>query len=248
MIGSIVAAGTPIWFMVAHSAGETIEGLTDAQGQPRLRRRPLRRRDLPAGQGVAANRPRLMGARVPHHPRAVQVPARHRSPPGWLPRGFISTQPLEDIVRRTSGEGWSPHEGMRVVACDYATGTAHRLRPPQVPQGGARRRRRRLLRDPRLLPPGDDRRPALRRRRHVLDLEPRHPARRPHGHGHLPQPDLLPPPHPRLQPARVGRARRPRRLGPPPRHRGAHDARPRHRRRPHPAARRKTSTRWAATS
>ncbi len=30
MIGSIVAAGTPIWFMVAHSAGETIEGLTDA--------------------------------------------------------------------------------------------------------------------------------------------------------------------------------------------------------------------------
>src|ERR687894_1378247 len=34
MIGSIVAGGTPVWFMVAHSAGETIEGLTDARGRP----------------------------------------------------------------------------------------------------------------------------------------------------------------------------------------------------------------------
>src|SRR5687767_7877319 len=33
MIGSIVAAGTPIWFMVAHSAGESIEGLTDEIGR-----------------------------------------------------------------------------------------------------------------------------------------------------------------------------------------------------------------------
>src|SRR5262249_61738712 len=34
MIGSIVSAGVPVWFMVAHSAGETIPGLTDARGRP----------------------------------------------------------------------------------------------------------------------------------------------------------------------------------------------------------------------
>ena len=34
MIGAIVSAGVPVWFMVAHSAGETIPGLTDARGRP----------------------------------------------------------------------------------------------------------------------------------------------------------------------------------------------------------------------
>src|SRR3954447_7622422 len=34
MIGAIVSAGVPVWFMVAHSAGETMSGLTDARGEP----------------------------------------------------------------------------------------------------------------------------------------------------------------------------------------------------------------------
>src|SRR5947208_3796755 len=33
MIGALVACGIPPWFMVAHSAGESFEGLTDARGQ-----------------------------------------------------------------------------------------------------------------------------------------------------------------------------------------------------------------------
>ncbi|MDQ3729564.1 MAG: patatin-like phospholipase family protein [Actinomycetota bacterium] len=121
MIGSIVAAGTPIWFMVAHSAGETIEGLTDAQG------RPASDADRSAGATF-----QLAKAWPPIGPGSWKLALRtsrepFKYPPammaaGWLPRGFISTEPLKDIVKRASGEGWSPHEGMRVVACDYATG------------------------------------------------------------------------------------------------------------------------------
>src|SRR5215211_6392763 len=34
LIGSLVAAGVPPWFMVAHSAGETFEGLNGPDGRP----------------------------------------------------------------------------------------------------------------------------------------------------------------------------------------------------------------------
>src|SRR3954469_11678943 len=34
MIGSLLASGVLPWFMVAHSAGETFEGLSDAGGRP----------------------------------------------------------------------------------------------------------------------------------------------------------------------------------------------------------------------
>jgi NTE family protein len=41
---------------------------------------------------------------------------------GWWPRGFISTEPLKEIVRTTVPEGWAEHPAHWVVACDYATG------------------------------------------------------------------------------------------------------------------------------
>src|SRR5437870_8988250 len=34
MMGGLLAAGVPPWFMLAHSAGETFEGLVDAGGKP----------------------------------------------------------------------------------------------------------------------------------------------------------------------------------------------------------------------
>jgi len=133
MIGSIVAAGTPIWFMVAHSAGETIEGLTDAQG------RPAADADRSAGATFKPAKawppvgPGSWGlvyrtTREPFKYPAATVAA------GWLPRGFISTQPLKDIVHRSSGKGWSPHAGMRVVACDYASGRRTVFGRPSSPK------------------------------------------------------------------------------------------------------------------
>ena len=34
VIGSLCVAGIPPWFMVAHSAGETFDGVVDARGRP----------------------------------------------------------------------------------------------------------------------------------------------------------------------------------------------------------------------
>lgn len=133
MIGSIVAAGTPIWYMVAHSAGESIEGVTDADG------RPASEADRSAGAIF-----RLAKAWPPIGPGSWPLALRTTREPfsypaamiaaGWLPRGFVSTEPLKDIVRRTSGSGWSPHEGMRVVACDYATGRRTVFGRPSSPK------------------------------------------------------------------------------------------------------------------
>ena len=41
---------------------------------------------------------------------------------GWLPRGMISTEPLREQVRHVIPDGWGPHPGLRVIACDYETG------------------------------------------------------------------------------------------------------------------------------
>src|SRR5918997_4060271 len=34
MLGALLASGVPPWFMVAHSRGESFEGLLDAEGRP----------------------------------------------------------------------------------------------------------------------------------------------------------------------------------------------------------------------
>jgi NTE family protein len=119
MIGAIVSAGVPVWFMVAHSAGESIAGLTDARGRPAAEAdRSAGARFRPGGLPIWPGSWRLALATL-RNPR--------RFPPaavtaGWLPRGFVSTEPLKDTIRRAVGGGWSPHPGLRVVACDYATG------------------------------------------------------------------------------------------------------------------------------
>ncbi len=121
MIAAIVSTGVPLWWMVAHSAGESIAGLTDANGRP------------------AAEADRSAGARF--HPDLWPPPVWPGSwrlalttlrdpfsyPPAtvtaaWLPRGFISTEPLKETVRRVVPSGWGPHPGLRIVASDYETG------------------------------------------------------------------------------------------------------------------------------
>jgi NTE family protein len=130
MIGAIVASGVPVWFMVAHSAGETISGLRDARG------RPASEADRSAGA-------RFRPTGVPTWPGSWRLALAtlrdpRRFPPaavtaGWLPRGFISTEPLKDTVRRATGDGWSSHPGLWIVACDYATGRRVAFGRPGAP-------------------------------------------------------------------------------------------------------------------
>jgi NTE family protein len=121
MLAALLCAGVPPWFMVAHSAGETFEGVLDAEGRPAAEADRAGgaafRFDLgwpPVGPGSWSLAFRTVLRPHRHTPASVVS--------GWLPQGFISTAPLRDQVRRAVPHGWGPHPGLWVVACDYSTG------------------------------------------------------------------------------------------------------------------------------
>jgi NTE family protein len=122
MMGSLLAAGVPPWFMVAHSAGEVFDGLVDAEGKPAAEA------NRSAGAVFRIER----GSRLPIGPGSLELGLRsmlrpHRHTPstvmaGWLPRGLVSPQPLKDTIRRVVPDGWADHPNLWVMACDYKTG------------------------------------------------------------------------------------------------------------------------------
>jgi NTE family protein len=52
----------------------------------------------------------------------------------WLPRGFISTEPLRETIRRVVPSGWSEHPNLWVMACEYATGRRVAFGRPGAPE------------------------------------------------------------------------------------------------------------------
>jgi NTE family protein len=121
MIGALCASGVPPWFMVAHSRGETFDGVRDAQGRPAATadraagaRFELERTWPPIGPGSWQ-----LALRTLVNPRRY-TPATVFS--GWLWRGVFSTEPLKETIRRVVPSGWSPHPNLWIVACDYETG------------------------------------------------------------------------------------------------------------------------------
>jgi NTE family protein len=121
MIGALAASGVPPWFMVAHSLGETFEGVVDTDGRPAAdadraagARFTLARTWPPIGPGSWR-----LALRTLANPRGY-TPATVAS--GWIPRGIFSTGSLEDTIRRVVRTGWSPHPNLWIVVCDYETG------------------------------------------------------------------------------------------------------------------------------
>ena len=121
MIGSLCAAGVPPWFMVAHSAGESFEGLKDADGRPAAEASRAGGAVFGLHRGLPSIGPgswRLIAA-------SLREPARHTPLAflgGWLPQGLVSTEPLKETVRRAVPSGWADHPNLWIVACDYSTG------------------------------------------------------------------------------------------------------------------------------
>jgi NTE family protein len=133
MIGALCASGLPPWFMVAHSAGETFDGVLGADGRPQgdadraagatFR---LERTWPPIGPGSWSLAFHALAQPLRHTPAAMVA--------GWLPRGIFSTESLKDTVRRVVPHGWSPHPNLWIVACDYSTGRRVPFGRPGSPQ------------------------------------------------------------------------------------------------------------------
>src|SRR3954471_20627955 len=122
MIGTLVAAGgIPPWFMLAHSAGEVFDGLTDRQGRPAAEADRSAGADFRLHRGLPLPGPGSLRMAVGTLRRA------QRHPPGavmagWLAAGVIRPGPLREIVRRVIPEGWGAHPRLWLMACDYESG------------------------------------------------------------------------------------------------------------------------------
>ncbi|HXR29280.1 MAG TPA: patatin-like phospholipase family protein [Solirubrobacteraceae bacterium] len=132
MIGALLACGVPPWFMVAHSAGEEIDGLHDARGVA------ASEADRSAGMGfrLHGGLPSLGPASWRLAAASLARPYRH-SPAalvaGWLPHGPFSTEPLKDTIRRACEEDWAPHPNYWAIAVDYRTGARVALGAADAP-------------------------------------------------------------------------------------------------------------------
>ena len=132
MLGALLAAGVPPWFMVAHSAGETFEAVTDADG------RPAAEADRTGG-AVFKLEPWPPPIGPGSWPLAFRTsPARTATPrPPWSAAGSrgASSRPSPCASRcaASSPSGWGPHPGLWVVACDYATGRRVAFGRPGAP-------------------------------------------------------------------------------------------------------------------
>ena len=121
MIGALVAAGVPPWFMVAHSRGEVFDGLAGPDGRPAA--------DADRAAGAVFRLHRGLPAIGPGSLRmaftALRNPLRHtplQMLAGWIPAGLISTDSLKDVVRRAVPGPWVDHANYWAVACDYGSG------------------------------------------------------------------------------------------------------------------------------
>jgi NTE family protein len=119
VIGALAAAGVAPEYMSAYAAGETLDDVAEAEA-----------RAAATAQRASAGDYHLHWAFPPIGPGSWRLamstmlqPHRH-SPAaliaGWLPRGFVSTAPIRDVVETFVGTEWP--ERFRAVAADYGTG------------------------------------------------------------------------------------------------------------------------------
>src|SRR6476469_4022540 len=108
VMGSLLAAGVPPWFMVAHSAGESVEGLVDADGKPAATASRSGGAVFKLHRGLPSLGPGSWRLGV----AAMRTPLRYTpaaAMAAWLPVGLISTDSIKDVIRRVAREGRTEH-------------------------------------------------------------------------------------------------------------------------------------------
>src|SRR3954449_6033042 len=121
MIGALTAAGVPPWFMVAHSAGESFDGVFAVDGRPASEAE----RDAGATFRLHRGLPPIGPGSLRMALTALSNPLRHtplQVAAGWLPARLLSTDSLQDKIRRAVPGEWVEHPNFWAVACDYHDG------------------------------------------------------------------------------------------------------------------------------
>lgn len=120
MTAALLASGVPPWFMVAHSAGETAAAVGSAEGasdeDSRSAGAVFRLHPGAPALGPGSWRLALASLARPYRYSPAAILA------GWLPQGLISTEPLQQTIRRVAGDGWPPHPNLWIMACEHDSG------------------------------------------------------------------------------------------------------------------------------
>jgi NTE family protein len=134
VVGSLVAEGIAPEYLAAYSMGRTLDEMEDVDGRvarlaarmggpekldevaERLSGDELRLKLVPPPIGPGSWRMALSTLRHPrrHAPSTMVA--------GWLPRGFVSTQPISDLVSTFVAGDWPDHPNFWAVAADYRNG------------------------------------------------------------------------------------------------------------------------------
>jgi NTE family protein len=138
VVGALTASGMPPAYMAAYVAGREVDEIAAAaaragEGRERIdealamARSAEKNGGRPDGSGY-----RLARALPPIGPgswrlalRTLVQPQRH-SPAamlcGWLPRGFVRTDPISELVEAFVPGDWPDHDAYWAVAADYSSG------------------------------------------------------------------------------------------------------------------------------
>jgi NTE family protein len=134
VVGSLVAEGIAPEYLAAYSSGRTLDEVDDVDGRVAQLAARMGGRDkldeiaerlsgddfkvqlAPPPIGPGSWRMALNTLRHPrrHAPSAVLA--------GWLPRGFVSTRPISELVETFVAGDWPDHPNYWAVAADYRTG------------------------------------------------------------------------------------------------------------------------------
>jgi NTE family protein len=134
VVGSLVAEGIAPEYLAAYALGRTLDDVEDVDGRveklaarmggpekldelaERLSGDELRLKLAPPPIGPGSWRMALSTLRHPRSHAAAAMMA------GWLPRGFVSTQPISDLVTTFVAGDWPDHPNYWAVAADYNNG------------------------------------------------------------------------------------------------------------------------------
>src|SRR6476661_4332635 len=149
VIGAMAAEGIPPSFMAAYSSGRALDEMAESEERADV----LAERFSHLLEDAANVAARATGAEFRLHPALPPIgpgswrmvmntlvrPTRHAPTAllgGWLPRGFMSTRSISELVETFVGQ-WPDHKGFRAVAADYASGKRVAFGAPGAPPASA---------------------------------------------------------------------------------------------------------------